>query len=79
MDLMVCALVVMVGFKDPLSHNEKLSLKRAHRGCAQYFPEAPCLTKFEKRADQTYWATCGAPKRASKVYPKVFVAKKGKK
>lgn len=55
-----CPPTKLIGFDAPLTENELQSLNHAKRRCAEIYPESPCLKSFEKRAEQTFWAICGA-------------------
>lgn len=38
---------------------DALALQRALVGCAQHFPDSPCLKKFIKLDERRYQAVCG--------------------
>lgn len=38
------------------------TLSNAKQRCGQLYEDAPCLKKFYKRYEQSYWAICGEKK-----------------
>lgn len=56
---LICAATLLIGFKFPMTKEDKLAYRSAKARCSVHYPDAPCLKKFIKREEQTYWAICG--------------------
>jgi hypothetical protein len=46
--------------KDPWNDFDMQILHKAEKRCPELYPDAPCVKKFYKRPEQSYWVVCGA-------------------
>lgn len=45
--------------KESWNKLDSKTLAGAKVRCAQIYPDAPCVKKFYKRPEQSYWVICG--------------------
>jgi len=57
---LVCILPVIVNNTDVWDERDKQVMKEAQQRCGEIFPDAPCLTKIVKTAENSYNIYCGA-------------------
>jgi len=55
----VCAATIIINLTATWQPDDQKILGQAQKRCIQLYADSPCLTKFHKRAEQTYWAICG--------------------
>lgn len=56
-----CPETKVVNRTNEWNETDQRSLGFAHERCEAHFPDSPCLKTFEKREENVYRATCGAP------------------
>ena len=56
-----CSPVQMINeTNEPWNDFDYQTLNNAKKRCGEIYPDAPCVKKFYKRPEQSYWAICGA-------------------
>ena len=60
---LICAAVILVGFSKPYTERDEGVFKRAPVGCAQIYPQFPCVKKIIRKEDGVYNILCGKEKK----------------
>lgn len=58
---LVCAVTVIVNNTDTWTARDQEVMKEAQKRCGELFPDAPCLKKIVKNAENSYRLHCGEP------------------
>lgn len=56
---LICVYTVIVNHTDTWTARDQQVMEEAQKRCGELFPDAPCLTKIVKRAEQSYRLHCG--------------------
>jgi len=54
-----CPKTVVVNMTSTWNETDKKTLTLAQSRCKIYYPSSPCLKRFVKKEERTYWAICG--------------------
>lgn len=53
----------LVIWEPPWEWIDQQNFQAAQKRCGQKYPNSPCLKKFEKRGERSYWVICGPEKK----------------
>lgn len=54
-----CKETIIINETDTWNTKDGDTFEYAKRRCARIWPDAPCLTRFWKKGEGRYWASCG--------------------
>jgi hypothetical protein len=60
-DAATCPETKVVNRTEEWNDTDQRSLESAQKRCKVHYEDSPCLKVFEKREENVYRATCGAP------------------
>lgn len=57
---LACPITLMVNeTKDPWNKEDFKVLNTANTRCGEIYQDSPCVKKFYKKEEQSYWVICG--------------------